>query len=711
MKLVIVESPTKAKTITRFLGKDFIVKSSYGHVRDLPAYRLGIDLENNFEPQYVIPKKSAKIVKDLKSDLKKADTLILATDEDREGEAIAWHLLQALDVDGTGAKKKKKESAARKTPLKIERIVFHEITKQAIEKALNSPRSLDINMVDAQQARRVLDRLVGYKLSPFLWKKLMRGLSAGRVQSVALRIIVEREKEIKAFLPQKYWQINALLKKSKAETDPAFPAQMTHIDGKAVEKPGLLDETETQKIMADLNTANWKVASVEKKRVEKTPKPPFTTSSLQQEAWSRLHFSAKKTMMIAQQLYEGVELKNKGQIGLITYMRTDSVNIAGEALAAASEFIKNELGEKYSLPSPRVFKTKSKTAQEAHEAIRPTHPNIPPKSIKTELSRDQYVLYEIIWQRFIASQMAPAVFDGTTAMINALNTAATRTYGFRSSGQVMLFDGYIKIYPIKTEDTLLPDLKENDRLAAEKIESSPHETEPPPRYTEASLVKTLEKFGIGRPSTYAPIISTIQDRGYVTKNEAKSFLPTEMGEKVNNLLMEHFPQIVDIDFTAKMEENLDQVASGEKEWRPTLKEFYEPFALHLKEKYETVAKQNLTEPTNEKCDKCGAPLIIRYGRFGRFMACSAFPECKFTKALPPVSLNIKCPKCGDGDVIERRTKKRRLFYGCSNYPKCDFATWQKPTGKLCIECGSPLVELKSGVKCSNKNCKFKEGNK
>ncbi|MBI5045693.1 MAG: type I DNA topoisomerase [Candidatus Niyogibacteria bacterium] len=712
MKLVIVESPTKAKTISRFLGKGFTVKSSYGHVRDLPAYKLGIDLENNFEPQYVIPKKSAKIVKDLKSELKNADTLILATDEDREGEAIAWHLLQALDVNGAGAKKKKKDADTPKIPPKIERIVFHEITKPAIEKALSSPRNLDLNMIDAQQARRVLDRLVGYKLSPFLWKKLMRGLSAGRVQSVALRIIVEREKEIKAFLSQKYWQINALLKKTAAtETNETFPAQMTAIDDKPIEKPGLLDENETQKILTDLNAADWKVASIEKRRVEKTPKPPFTTSSLQQEAWSRLHFSAKKTMMIAQQLYEGVELKNKGQLGLITYMRTDSVNIAGEALAAASAFIKQELGEKYSLPEPRVFKTKSKTAQEAHEAIRPTHPDITPKSIKTELSRDQFVLYEIIWQRFIASQMAPAVFDGTTAIIDAANASAGRKYSFHSSGQIMLFDGYIKIYPIKTEDSLLPNLQENDALTAEKIESSPHETEPPPRYTEASLVKTLEKFGIGRPSTYAPIISTIQDRGYVTKNDAKSFLPTEMGEKVDNILLEHFPQIVDIDFTAKMEESLDQIASGEKAWRPTLKEFYEPFEKHLKEKYETVAKQNLTEPTDEKCDKCGAPLIIRYGRFGRFMACSAFPECKFTKALPPVSLNIKCPKCGDGDVIERRTKKRRLFYGCSNYPKCDFATWQKPTGKLCIECSSPLVELKSGIKCSNKNCKFKEGEK
>lgn len=684
MNLVIVESPTKAKTISRFLGKDFRVESSFGHVRDLPKGTLGVDLEKDFEPQYVIPTKAKKNVNALKKLSKDADKIILATDEDREGEAIAWHLIKALGLNNN-----------------IERIVFHEITKSAIEDALKNPRSLDMNLVNAQQARRILDRLVGYKLSPFLWKKLIRGLSAGRVQSVALRLIVEREKEIRAFKPQDYWTILALLQKDTNKEQ--FPALLVKIDNKSIEKPGLLDEKEVKKIVDELSSASYSIESIEKKAREQQPSPPFTTSTLQQAAWQKLKFSAKRTMLIAQQLYEGVELtKEGGAIGLITYMRTDSLNVSEDALKKAATYIKENLGEKYALAQPRRFKTKSKGAQEAHEAIRPANPALSPDSIKNDLNPTQYKLYKLIWERFIGSQMPNAIFDNTTINITA------GKYLLQAKGSVMKFDGFLKIYPmiIKEDPPAggLPLLKKDDAISLKEIKPEAHQTQPLPRYNDASLVKALEKYGIGRPSTYSQIISTIEARNYVERNETKKFVPTEIGEKVNELLVEHFPQIVDINFTAQMENELDEIASGSIEYIPIIKKFYEPFEKNLKEKYESVTKQIVDEKTNEVCEKCGKPMLIKHGRFGKFMACSGFPECKSTKALPSASLKIKCPLCKTGDVVERRTKRKRIFYGCSVWPNCKFATWQKPTGELCLKCDSPIIELKNGIRCSNKEC-------
>ncbi len=696
MKLVVVESPTKARTISRFLGDDYQIESSYGHVRDLPRSKLAIDVEHNFEPQYVIPRKAQKTVTNLKNALKEADTLILATDEDREGEAIAWHLLNALKVE------------KYKNLKNIQRIAFHEITKKAIEDALKHPREIDNNLVNAQQARRVLDRLVGYKLSPFLWKKLITGLSAGRVQSVALRLIVDREKEIRAFKPETYWTIaaNLLVKGTKK----ALEALLTKIEDAAIPPPGLKDRKETEKIVAELEKSDFQIKNIESKSVERKPSPPFTTSTMQQASWQQLHFSAKKTMLIGQQLYEGIEIKKEGSIGLITYMRTDSVNVAEEALNAAKKFLESNFDKQYASASPRRFKTKSRMSQEAHEAIRPTDPGRTPDSIKDDLTSDQYKLYKLIWQRFTASQMPNAVFEQTGISIEA-HSPAKKSYTLEARGSVLKFDGFLKVYPSKTEDKILPELKENDELIAKNIDSKEHQTEPPGRYNEASLIKSLEKFGIGRPSTYAPIMSTIGERGYVNKDDQKRFIPTEIGEKVNDLLVENFPEIVDINFTAKMESDLDDIAEAKKEWVEIIKEFYAPFEKNLKEKYESVEKQDLTEETKEVCPECGKPIIIRFGRFGKFMACSGFPECKYTKQLPPEKIDMICPLCKTGEIVIRKTRRGKIFYGCSEWPKCNFATWQKPTGKLCPECNSGMVEIRGQEKCSNKNCIFKRGRK
>lgn len=671
--LIIVESPTKANTISNFLGNDYDIESSYGHIRDLPKSRLGIDIEHNFEPQYIIPKKSQKRATYLKKLAEKSEKIILATDEDREGEAIAWHIVQIFNSGETK---------------NIERITFHEITKKAIEDALKYPRGIDMNLVDAQQARRVLDRLVGYKLSPFLWKKMMSGLSAGRVQSVALRIIVDREKEIQCFNPQKYWTIEALLQKTPLEkiflTGQAekeaekFIALLDSINGEEISKPGIPEEEKARGIISDLEKTDWRVASIEKKDKRRFPHPPFMTSSLQQTAWSFYKFSAKKTMVIAQQLYEGVRIEKQGAIGLITYMRTDSLNVSEEALSAAKNYLLNRFGGNYSLSAPARFKTKSKTAQEAHEAIRPTNIDLEPDKIKENLSPDQYKLYKLIWQRFLASQMPEAVFDETNVEISA--KSATAAYLFQSKGLVLKFDGFLRIYPLKIEEQNIPMLQKGDSLEQLEINSKEHETQPPPRYNEASLIKILEKFGIGRPSTYAPILSNIQDRGYVVKNQNKSLGPTEIGTKVAELLAEHFPDIVDINFTAKMEENLDEIAEGKRKWQPIINEFYKPFEQNLELKYKEVEKQKIFEAqkTDEICEKCGKPLVIKMSRFGKFMACSGFPECKFTKSLPKEPLG-KCPKCEEGEIVERKTKKsRRIFYGCSLYPKCDFSSWEKP---------------------------------
>lgn len=670
--LVIVESPTKARTISRFLGSDFVVDSSFGHIRDLPSSKLGVDIEHNFEPQYIIPLKARATVKKLKEEAAHTERTILATDEDREGEAIAWHLIKALGLDEIKNKNAKIKN--------IERIVFHEITKKAIEEALKNPRAINTELVDAQQARRILDRLVGYKLSPFLWKKVYRGLSAGRVQSVAVRLVVEREREIQNFKPHEYWTIIASLEKQKVknkEQKMNFEAYLIKMDGEALDKFAIKNQEDAEKIVRDAASAEWKVASIEKRAVSKNPLPPFTTSTLQQEAFRKLGFSAKQTMVLAQQLYEGIELGEQA-VGLITYMRTDSVNLSEDSLLETRAFLKKEVGETYALPSPRRFQTKTKSAQEAHEAIRPTDPWRSPDSIKDFLERRQWRLYDLIWRRFIATQMPSAIFDATSIDITAKN------YIFRATGQTIRFDGFLKIYPAKFTEAVLPDCAIDEELALKELKPLQHFTEPSPRYSEATLVKTLEQNGIGRPSTYAPTISTIQERGYVEKHERRYLKPTEIGFIVNDLLVEHFPKIVDIQFTAKMEKELDEIAAGEKQWQPVIKEFYEPFAKHLEEKYQEVKKLEAAEITDEVCEKCGRSMAVKFGRFGKFLACSGFPECKSTKPLgekqkaPPQEIGMKCPKCTEGEVIIRYTRRRKIFYGCSRYPKCDWASWENP---------------------------------
>jgi len=712
MKLVVVESPTKSKTISQFLGPGYKVLSSYGHIRDLPKSELGVDIENDFKPKYIIIPKARKNVQLLKKEAEKAELIILSTDPDREGEAIAYHLAYLLNLDS-------------KKP--YQRIVFHEITKSAIEEALKHPREIDMNLVDAQQARRILDRIVGYKLSPFLWKKVARGLSAGRVQSVAVRLVVEREREIEKFVPQEYWTIVATLlkiknpykaepsgfrQKSKIPIRPSlraigknneFEAILIKKDGKVIPKLGIKTKEEAEKIVKDLKEACvYKVINVEKKEVKRNPLPPFTTSTLQQEAWKRFHFPAKFTMRIAQQLYEK---------GFISYHRTDSLNLSDLSLFAAKKWIGDNFGKNYWAGFLRKYKAKGRV-QEAHEAIRPTYPDRTPSAFakatadKEKLNDAQFKLYDLIWRRFIACQMSQAIFDSTTVDIAAKN------YTFRATGQVLKFDGFLKVYPIKFEETELPPLELNEILELIKLIPSQHFTQPPPRYNEATLIKILEQNGIGRPSTYAPIISVIQERNYIEKDEQKRFRPTEIGTVVNDLLVKHFSKIVDIKFTAEMEESLDEIAEDKKKWVKVVRKFYIPFEENLKNKYQEVSKKNLVEKTEKICPKCGAPLLIRLGKFGRFYACSQFPKCKYTEPLEKITLGIRCPKCRsadrqdkEGEIVEKRTKKRKIFYGCSNWPKCDFALWDRPTGEICPKCGSLLVETKrKQIKCSNKEC-------
>ena len=690
MKLVIVESPTKAKTIGKFLSRGFKVASSFGHIRDLPGYELGVDVENGFQPRYVIPKKAKATVKDLKELAQKSDGVILATDEDREGEAIAWHITQALTQSKSKSKSKE---------IDFERIVFHEITEKAIKEAAAHPRKIDMNLVEAQQARRILDRLVGYKLSPFLWKKVMRGLSAGRVQSVALRLIVEREQEILAFKPQTFWTVESLFRKSGCRDESSaeclsFKSVLNKIEGEAISEPGITDKKEVESALDDLKGASFTVKGLEKKTKERRPHAPFTTSTMQQEAYRRLGYSAKRTMLAAQRLYE---------TGLITYMRTDSVNLSAEAVDKAEDFLNEKFGKKYA--KRRLFKTKSKLAQEAHEAVRPTEPAFDPEKAAEEIKdRSQLKLYELVWRRFMASQMAEAVFEETSISVEA---KGRKNYEFKSSGSVLVFDGFLKVYPFKGDEIILPALKGEENLDKLSLESIERQTRGPARYSDASLVKELERLGIGRPSTYAPTISTIEERGYVVRDEEKRFEPTEIGNKVNEILVSHFANVVDVDFTRNMEDDLDEIARGKKETREVLEAFYGPFSRNLAEKYESVAKEDMSEPIDRVCPSCEKPLLIRHGRFGKFIACSGFPECKHTEALPPKTLGMKCPLCGDGDVILKKTKRKRNFFGCSKWPDCNFATWQKPTGKLCIECGSPLVESPRGERCSNKNCSFR----
>ena len=669
--LIIVESPTKAKTIQKFLGKGFLIKSSFGHVRDLPKRELGVDVEKNFEPKYVIPTKAKKVVSELKKDAAKAKSVILATDEDREGESISWHLMEALKL---------------KDP---KRIVFHEITESAIKEALENPREIDTHLVNAQQARRVLDRIVGYKLSPFLWKKVAKGLSAGRVQSVAVRLVVEKEEEIKKFVPQEYWSIEALLKKQGDTTE--FVANLAKKNDQTIDKLEVKSKKEADDILSALNSAEYKIKSVQKKETKRNPLGPFTTSTLQQTASNKFGYSAKMTMSLAQRLYEQ---------GHITYHRTDSLNLSQLSLDAAEKFITQQFGKEYH--NFRKFKAKGK-AQEAHEAIRPTVADRTPESMKSSLDARQYKIYNLIWQRFLASQMTPAIFDSTAIEITA------NEYTFGVNGQMLKFDGFLKVYPMKFSEADLPALKEGETLDLVKIDSLQHFTEPPARYNEASLIKALEKYGIGRPSTYAPIMSTIQDRNYVSKNEQKRFVPSEMGNIVNEILVKNFPEIVDIDFTAKLEKELDEVAEGKDTWQKTCKDFYIPFAKNLKAKYEDVPKENLDIQTDKVCPKCNKPMIEKMGRFGRFYACTGFPECKHTESLTSAAekIDIVCPKCKTGKLTAKKTRRGKIFYGCDTYPTCDFALWDKPLNEFCPKCNSILIETKKKqVKCSSKDCDY-----
>lgn len=645
MNLLIVESPAKGGTIEKYLGKDYQVLASYGHVRDLPKRDLGVDVENDFAPKYIVPPKAKKTISALKNAILEAEKVYLATDYDREGEAIAWHVIKATGLDKNNKK-----------PFK--RITFTEITKNALLESLKKPRDIDINLVDAQQARRVLDRLVGYKLSPFLWKKVFKGLSAGRVQSVAVRLIVEKEEEIKKFKPVEYWTVGAKLAKDKNE----FLSYVTYINNKKIDKYFIKNQDEACKITKDLKNANYKVKDVFKKEVLRHPYAPYTTSTLQQDASHKLFFSAKQTMKLAQDLYEA---------GHITYMRTDSVNLSEQAIKQIRGEIKESFGSNYLPENIRVYKTKSKNAQEAHEAIRPTDI----EKMSEQLSQNKFdekhlKLYDLIRRRTIASQMKSAIID--TLVINI----SAEKYTLTANGYKVKFDGFMKVWPVTKEDKILPEVKVSDDLEFIDLISEQHFTKPPARFTEATLVKALEEYGIGRPSTYAPIISTIQDRGYVKKEQGKLF-PTQTAEIVTKILIENFSQIMDIQFTAGMEEKLDSIAEDKLTYQKMLKDFYAPFEKNLNEKIKTVEKIKTEEKTEEKCPQCGKDLVIKMGRFGKFIACSGFPECKYIKKQIKKT-GIKCPDCKDGDVIEKKTRKGKIFWGCSKYPDCKWASWNDP---------------------------------
>ncbi|MCD6568951.1 type I DNA topoisomerase [bacterium] len=664
MNLVIVESPAKAKTISHFLGKDYQVVASYGHIRDLPKSKLGVDKEHNFQPHYIIPRKSRKIVSSLKKLASTAEKVILATDEDREGEAIAWHLATILEPKNK----------------KIERIVFHEITKPAIIKALQNPRTINLQLVNAQQARRILDRLVGYELSPFLWKKVFRGLSAGRVQSPALRLIVERERERTEFKPEKYYTISAFLASPKIKKV-TLEAKLSKIDNKPLPHPGIKSKEQAELIQRDLTGKNAITIDIQSKITRKSPLPPFTTATLQQTAFRIFRYSAKKTMRLAQSLYEGKKLE-KGPVGLITYMRTDSVNISPVVIGKTFQFIEENYGPQYLLPKARLFKNKSRLAQEAHEAIRPTDPFLTPEKIKRYLTKEEYNLYNLIWCRFIATQMPEAKINRISLLFQV---KGKHNYLLKTNLSQLLFDGFLKVYrPFTSTETTsekIPLPSPQDVFLIKKVKAEEHLTQPPPRYNDASLVKTLESYGIGRPSTYAPIISLLLERNYVMRDENKALFPTDTGFLVADILIKHFPQIVDYQFTSLIEEKLDDIAKGKLEWVEVVKSFYYPFAKNLEKKYQEVSKEDIVpiEKLEEKCPLCGASLIIRYGRFGKFISCSNWPKCPYTRSLNNNELDIPCPKCHIGKVVIKRNKRGKIFYACSRYPECDWTSSQKPS--------------------------------
>ena len=684
--LVIVESPAKAKTIKKYLGKDFEVVASVGHIRDLPKSKLGVDIDHNFEPQYENKREKSALIKELKAQAKKADTVYLATDPDREGEAISWHLAHVLDLDGS----------------KPIRVTFSEITKTGIQAGMSAPRSIDMDLVNAQQARRILDRIVGYKLSPFLWKKVRRGLSAGRVQSVAVRLIVDRENEIKAFQSQEYWTIDAKLHGTASKRQ--FPSKLTEIDGKKAE---LKTKEETDKILEYLKDKDFIVASIKKSVRKKQPAPPFTTSTLQQEASRRLSFNARRTMKTAQELYEGVELEGRGTVGLITYMRTDSLRISEEAQKAAAEMIKQRFGDEYVPAKPRVYKSRS-NAQDAHEAIRPSTIDITPDEIKSSLTSDQYKLYKLIWERFMASQMENALLDSAAIDIKAGNCL------FKTTGFTVKFDGFTRLYE-ESSDTAseeggaIPKLAEGEKLTITSLLGNQHFTQPPPRYTEASLIKALEENGIGRPSTYAPTITTILDRHYVER-EQKQLKPTPLGDVITDLLKDHFENIVDTKFTAQMEGDLDKVEEGKSEWYDVLKNFYGDFAATLdKAEHDMEGKRVKVpnEPTDIICEKCGRHMVIKIGPYGKFLGCEGFPECKNTKKIVNETEG-KCPKCGK-KMLAKKSKKGKPFFGCEDYQNCGFMTWDTPVSDVCPQCGSTLFK-KAGKKgklyCAKEGCGY-----
>lgn len=686
--LVIVESPAKAKTIKKFLGKGYKVEATIGHIRDLPKSQLGIDVENNYEPKYITIRGKGPVLDKIKKESKKVDRVLLATDPDREGEAISWHLAKQLKIDDN---------------IKC-RIEFNEITKNAIKNSLKNIREIDKKVVDSQQARRILDRLVGYKISPLLWKKIRKGLSAGRVQSVATRIIVDREKEIQDFIPEEYWSIAALLNKEKNKN--SFDAKFY---GEKSNKIELKNKKQVNEILDYIKEQNFIIDEIKKGTKKRNSSLPFTTSSLQQEASRKLNFTSKKTMSIAQQLYEGINIKGEGQVGLITYIRTDSTRISQEAKEECIKFIEKEYGEKYLIKNVKKI-DKTKKVQDAHEAIRPSSVNRIPNTIKESLSRDQFRLYKLIWERFVASQMSAAIYNTMSVDVSS------GKYIFRANGSQLIFPGFMLIYKEgmddnkEDKDTLLPDLSEGELLIPKNIEEKQHFTSPPARFTEATLVKALEEQGIGRPSTYAPIISTITNRGYVQKDK-KNLMPTELGELVTDLMKEYFSDIIDIDFTAELEKQLDLIEEGSIDWHKIIADFYQPFKKSLDYAEEEIGEIEIKdEETDVICDKCGRNMVIKHGRFGKFLACPGFPECRNTKPIYNET-GATCPKC-QGEIVVKKSKKGRIFYGCKNYPKCDFMTWDKPTTKKCKICGNNMAEKGNGknkvLYCLNEDCTHQE---
>ena len=703
--LVIVESPAKARTISKFLGRRYAVKASMGHVRDLPKSQFGVDVNNNFAPRYITVRGQGEVLRELKALAEKSGKVLLATDPDREGEAISWHLSEVLKLD----------------PSQPIRIVFHEITKEAIQKAVGNPQPIDMRLVDAQQARRVLDRVVGYKLSPFLWEKIKPGLSAGRVQSPALRLICDREKEIEEFVKEEYWTIDAYL--VKGESGREFQARLHQADG---QKIAIKSEAEASALTSELKRAVFTVENVQRSERRRKPPPPFTTSTLQQEAARRLSFTARRTMTVAQQLYEGLDIGAAGPVGLITYLRTDSTNIAEVAQKEARAFIEQNLGPEYRPAKPPQYKTPA-GAQAAHEAIRPTSVERRPETLKEYLTRDQYLLYNLIWQRFLASQMTPAVYDTVNVDIKAVaagESGTPRRFLLKAGGSTLKFPGYLSIYKEQAEEdksqdadqegannALLPDLQPDEVLSCRRVEPAQHFTQPPPRYTEATLVKTLEELGLGRPSTYVTIIDTLLRRGYVTR-EDRRFVPTELGKITVALLKKHFPDVVDVEFTAQMEKALDAIEEGNREWTSVMRAFYDPFMKTLEQAHVEAEEVQISEEvTEEKCPSCGRNMVIKWGRFGKFMACPGYPACRNTKPLSE-DIGVPCPKCGQ-PLVARHTKRGRTFYGCKGYPQCRFTSWQKPVPQACPQCGGLMVEQRRRGKeaewvCADKACGFRK---